>query len=77
MKIKITFTGKVVFDNIKNGDPIEIEKGSTISDLYSKFEVKTEFHHFIVPFIDKIPKELDYVIQEGDELDLYVPVSGG
>ena len=77
IKVKIFFEGPSVMDGIKSGDELEVESGTTVSDLLRRCDVQEEFQDFIIPFVNDEHAESSYVFKENDECKLFLPVSGG
>ncbi|MHC4943259.1 MAG: MoaD/ThiS family protein [Planctomycetota bacterium] len=77
MKIKVAFTGTCFMDGLRSGGSVEVGDGTTIAEFLETHDVKPEFQPFIITFINGEPKESSYILQEEDELTLFLPVSGG
>ena len=77
MEIQIRYVGKSNVLGLERGAVISVEQGSTISDVLSGLKVQKEFHEFVVPLVNGAHRSLTYVLEEGDELDFFLPVSGG
>jgi molybdopterin converting factor small subunit len=77
MKIKITFQGPVPFDDVENGDVISMDEGATLADLLNRCNVKKEFRMFIVPLVNGEARDPAYRLRDRDEVNLFMPVSGG
>ena len=54
-----------------------VEEGTTVAELFGRLGVEERFLQYVVPYVDDDPKDLSYVLRDGDELRPYVPVSGG
>jgi molybdopterin converting factor small subunit len=77
MKIKITFQGPVLIEGVNNGNFLAIEEGTTLTDLMNRCSVKKEFHMFIVTLVNGKSQDPAYLLQDQDEVTLFMPVSGG
>ena len=77
IKVKIFFEGPSVMDGVKSGDELEVEHGTTVSDLLGRCNVLEEFQAFIIPFVNDEHAEASYELEENDECKLFLPVSGG
>ncbi|NCC49839.1 MAG: MoaD/ThiS family protein [Spartobacteria bacterium] len=77
MKITLFFTGHFGFDDIKSGDEFELNEGATVADLLTAKGIQKEHQRFVIPFINGVEKRLTVVINDGDEVRLFLPVGGG
>ncbi|MEW6074228.1 MAG: MoaD/ThiS family protein [Planctomycetota bacterium] len=77
IEIRIVFAGPSMFAGVQSGDRLQLEEGTTVRDVYSRLGVKGSFQHHVVPYVNGDPRELEYVLSDGDELRPFVPVSGG
>lgn len=77
MDIKVHFMGTPFIDGIQNGESVQVEESTTLAAFLLARHVQEEYQPFIVMFINGEPCEATHVLQEGDELTLYLPVSGG
>ena len=77
IKVKIFFEGPSVMDGVKSGDTLDVERGATVEDLIRRCDVREEFRAFILPFVNDEHAEPGRVLEENDELKLFLPVSGG
>lgn len=75
--IRIRYCGPPLFEGVASGDRVEVQEGTTVAGLLTRFGVKAAFLHFVVPTVNGEPRDLNYVLQDGDELEPYLPVSGG
>ena len=77
MEIQITYVGKSNVLGLENGAVIRLEEGATIGNVLATLQVKKEFHDFVVPLINGAHQSVTYLLQDQDELDFFLPVSGG
>ena len=77
MNIKIKFQDPMQIEGMKSGDIIQVEEGTTLTDLLTRCNVKKEFHMFIVTLVNDKSREPSYLLQDLDEVTLFMPVSGG
>ncbi len=77
IEVRIQFSGTPVFEGLQSGDAVELEEGTTVAELFTRFGVKESFQQYVIPYVNEDPRDLDYVFQDGDVLRPFVPVSGG
>ena len=79
MEIRIIFIGPPFLDGVNNGDVITVKEGTTIRDLFLRAaqDLEEQFYQFIVSTVEGEYKGPDYTFRDGDELTLFLPVSGG
>lgn len=77
IQVRIRCSGHALFEGIEDGDVVRLEAGSTVADLLIRLGVEDRFLDYVVPYVNDDPKEQGYVLQDGDELRPFVPVSGG
>ncbi len=77
MKIKIEFVGFLNIKSVKNNTWINVENSLSISQLLINHGIPKLNQKFIFATISKISQPLTYILQDKDELFLYLPVGGG
>jgi len=77
IKVRIRYAGHSLFEGVDDGDVVEVEAGCTVADLLTRLGVEARFLDYVVPFVNDRPRERDHVLEDGDELRPFVPVSGG
>jgi len=77
MKIILEFPGFLQISGIESGDTVEFEAGKTVAQLLDAFSISSDHQRYIIPIVNREEKRLDYELQNGDHLFLYVPVGGG
>lgn len=77
MEIKVLFEGMPILEGLKSGDTVTVEEGETVSDLLLRYNVRKEFHDFVILLVNGEHQDVSYVFRDKDELKLFVPVSGG
>ncbi len=77
IKVVIRCASHNLFEGIEDGDIVALEEGSTVADLLTRLGAEKRFLDYIVPYVNEDPKELGHVLQDGDELRPFVPISGG
>jgi molybdopterin converting factor small subunit len=60
---------------------IELARGSNVLDLLNRLSSIGSAHEWddmlLHVFVNNVLKGMDYVLQDGDEINLHLPVSGG
>lgn len=77
MKIHVTYAAVLKIEHVVSGSPMEIEPGTTIAEFLSLCSVQERYHRSIIPVVNGESRRLDYTLQEGDSLNLLLPVGGG
>ena len=77
MKVKIEFVAYLNLKNIENKSWIELENPISITNFLESQGIKPAQQKYIIPTVNKCPVKHDYVLQNEDELFLYLPVGGG
>ena len=75
--IPIKYMGQSNILGLENGTMLQIEKGTTISDVLDTLKVEKAFHEYVVPVVNEEHQNINYVLQANDKLDFFLPVSGG
>ena len=77
MKVRLSYTGYLKFDGAKSGSQIEVEKGSTVSDVLAGFHVPQEQQRFLKLFANDESVDPTHVLRDGDELMVIIQIGGG
>jgi molybdopterin converting factor small subunit len=60
---------------------IELTRGSNVLDLLNRLSSIGSAHEWddmlLHVFVNNVLKGMDYVLQDGDEINLHLPISGG
>ncbi len=75
--IQIKYVGKSDVFNLKNGETLQIQEGTTISDVLDGLKVQKTIQKLVVPSVNGEHQGISYVLQANDELDLFLPLGGG
>ena len=75
--IEIKYVGQSNVLGLESGTKLSIVEGTTISDVLDTLKVEKAFHEFVVPVVNEEHESITYVLQANDELDFFLPVSGG
>lgn len=77
MKIKIEFTSHLQLIGITNHSFVEMDGPKTISQFLTECKINPEHLKYIITTVNKSQVDLSYILQNNDELLLYLPVGGG
>ena len=77
MLIKLNYTGYLKFEGIETGSVLELEEGTTVSDLLARFDVAHEQQRFLRIFANEEKAGPSYVLRDGDELTVIMQIGGG
>ncbi len=75
--IQIKYVGQSNLLGLEQGTQLQIEEGTRISDVLDTLKVEKAFHEFVVPQVNGEHQSITYILQADDELDFFLPVSGG
>lgn len=75
--IQIKYVGQSNLLGLENGTKLSVEEGTTISDVLDTLKVEKVFHEYVVPMVNEEHRSINYVLQANDEVDFFLPVSGG
>lgn len=77
MKTTVHYSAVLRLKNVSNGSEIETAPGSTITDLLDRFEVRAEQQKYIISYVNGKKTGHGRKLQEGDSLQLFLPIGGG
>lgn len=77
MKITIEYMGFFKIENVPSRSELEIEPGTTVTDLLDDLQVKKESRRYMIPLINRQRRGFETPLGDGDHLFLYFPVGGG
>lgn len=77
MKVKIELLGLLHLKGVKNNSFIEINDGSTISDLFNQLNILKDHQKFVTPFINGNEVRKSTTINDGDTVKIFLPTGGG
>lgn len=77
MKIKIEFVAYLNLKDIENQSWIELDHPITISEFLVAHNIRIPQQKYIIPSVNQKTTRLNYILQDMDELFLYLPVGGG
>jgi molybdopterin converting factor small subunit len=75
--IQIKYVGKSSILGLEKGTILQVQEGAAISDVLDTLKVERAFHDFVVPLVNGEHQSIAYILQANDELDFFLPVSGG
>ena len=77
MKIRVTYSAVLSIGNPASGSVADVEDGTTIAAFMSRCGIRPGHQRFIVPVVNGEVRRPDDVLEEGDDLNLLLPVGGG
>jgi molybdopterin converting factor small subunit len=75
--VTVNFTGHVDIKNITSGSSMNIQEGTTISELLSMLGIIEGHKKYIIVTVGGRKETLFYVLRDSDEIKLFLPVGGG
>ena len=77
MKVTLNYAAVLKLEKVNSGSTVDLSEGTTVSQLLSDCGIKEEHKRYILVFVDEKKRDLDYVLRDGEELNLYMPIGGG
>ncbi len=77
ISVTIHFTGLVDVKNVASGSSIDIQEGSSLSELLSILGIMEQHKRYIIAMINGKKETLCYALKNKDEVKLFLPVGGG
>ena len=77
MKIILSYTGFLRFENRSSGDALEVEQGCTITQVLEQLGIRPEHRRFVLAMVNGEKGRPGRVLNDGEELLLHLPVGGG
>ena len=77
INIKLSYTGVIDIKNAPNDSILQIDTGSTIGDVLSLLGIRREHKKYIIPIVNDKKQKTTYILQDNDNLSLFLPVGGG
>jgi len=77
MKIQLTYVGYLKFPGVESGGSVDIDAGSTIGDLLTRYGIPSAQQRFLTTFVNDEPAELSTALQDNDDLAVIIQVGGG
>ncbi len=77
MKIVLEFPGFLQAGTLQSGETLELDAGTTVSQLLNSLGVSEDHQRHITPIINQEESRAEIELQPGDHLFLYIPVGGG
>lgn len=75
--VKVFYTGNIDVKNIEDGESFQIERGADIDALYQNLGIIKEHRRFIITMVNGNKEPLDYVLNDKDEVRMFLLVGGG
>ena len=77
MLVKLNYTGYLKFEGVATGTVLELDEGTTVADLLTRYEVDREKQRFLRIFANDEKADPSYVLKDGDELTVIMQIGGG
>jgi len=77
MNIKINHTAHLKLKGIEPGQTASLEPGTSVADLLRSAGVQESHLQFVTPYVNGKEVRIHHVLQDNDELKLFLPVGGG
>jgi sulfur carrier protein ThiS len=77
MRIRLSYVGYLKIDGVENDSDVEVGDDMSLEDFLTQHGVREEHQKFITPMVNGAEKKLSYVLRDGDNLTLFLPVGGG
>ncbi len=77
MKVTLNYAAVLKLEKVSSGSTVDLSEGTTVSQLLSDYRIKEEHKRYILVFVDEKKRDLNYVLRDGEELNLYIPIGGG
>jgi len=77
MKVTLNYAAVLKLEKVSSGSTVDLCEGTTVSQLLSDCRIKEEHKRYILVFVDEKKRDLNYVLRDGEELNLYLPIGGG
>ncbi len=77
MNIKLSFVGYLELKGVTSGERIQVVEPISVADLLTGYKISKKHQRHIIPIVNGEEERLSYVLQEDDELTLFLPVGGG
>ena len=77
MKVTINHTAHLKLAGIEPGHMASVEPGTSVADLLRKAGMQETHLQFVTPYVNGKEVRIHHVLQDEDELKLFLPVGGG
>jgi molybdopterin converting factor small subunit len=77
MKVTLNYAAVLKLEKVNSGSTVDLSEGTTVSQLLSDCCIKEEHKRYILVFVDEKKRDLNYVLRDGEQLNLYMPIGGG
>mgnify|MGYP003586126928 CR=1 FL=1 len=77
MKITLRLVGHLKLEGVENGDAIDVAEGTTVRTLLDQHRMAPHHQRYVVPIVNGEEQKLSHVLEDGDELSLFLPIGGG
>ena len=77
MKIELEFAAVLNVKDVRSGSVLEIEPGTTVTDLLNRLQIDVAYHKFVIPFVNGRKAKTGEALKDKDKVFLSLPVGGG
>ena len=77
MKIELEFAAVLNVKDVRSGSVLEIEPGTTVTDLLNRLQIDVAYHKFVIPFVNGRKAKTGEAFKDNDKVFLSLPVGGG
>ena len=77
MKIELEFAAVLNVKDVRSGSVLEIEPGTTVTDLLTRLQIDVAYHKFVIPFVNGRKAKTGEAFKDNDKVFLSLPVGGG
>mgnify|MGYP003603833817 CR=1 FL=1 len=77
MKIELEFAAVLNVKDVRSGSSLEIDEGTTVTDLLNRLQIDIAYHKFVIPFVNGRKTKTGDTLQNNDKVFLSLPVGGG
>jgi len=76
-EISVSFAGTIYIKGLMSGEKVEIEHNTSISAFLLSKGLAPHHLKLVIPVVNGEEQPLDYILQDNDKLNLFMPVGGG
>ena len=77
MIITVEHSAVLKLKNIRNKGEIQVPEDISIAALLSRLGVQTGQHKYLLIYVTGKKRSLSHLLQDGDALQLFLPIGGG
>ena len=77
MIITVEHSAVLKLKNIRNRGEIDVPENITISALLNRWGVSAGQHKYLIAYVNGKKRGLSHTLNDGDALQLFLPIGGG